>query len=257
VPVLNVGNRLETPHGRLDLAREVIAVMFHPNNRDARRQRQVTFAVSLFGLSDEQDEPETRQQAKTWFRQAGGFRTDDKADRYQTQQQKALAQIPWIVAVGALLQEVWAMAAHHEDQLTGGASLSKAIALSAEFPYLASMAPRTLRAAWSRYGNVAHLCAAFASVFDEARREPPEQMDERMKRGFHEDLHDTLSVAAAYQHFARTFVPRATKTPLLNPRTAWVLQGIDPDPNFVPPALPPEMVAAAKSYRAPRNPAYR
>jgi hypothetical protein len=255
VPVLDVGDRLETPHGRLDLAREVIAVMFHPQSRDARRQRQVAFAVTLLALSDEHDEPETREQAKTWFKKGGGIKTDDKADRYQTQQQAV--QVPWIVTVGALLQEVWAMAAHHEDQLTGGASLNKAIALSAKFPYFAPMAPRTLRSAWSRYGDVAHLCAAFTSVFDEARREPPERLDERMKRGFHEDLHETLGVAAAYQHFGTTFSPRGTASPLINPETAWLLRGIEPDLHFLPPPLPTDLLAEVQRYKALRNVAYR
>lgn len=257
MPVLDVGDRLATPHGRLDLAREVIAVMFHPQSRNARRQRQVAFAVTLLGLSDEHDEPDARQQAKTWFKQAGGHRTDDKADRYQTQQHAVLAQIPWIVAVGALLQEVWAMAAHHQDQLTGGASLSKAIALSVEFPYFAPVASRTLRSAWSRYGNVAHLCAAFTSVFDEARREPPERVDERMKRGFVEELHQTLSVAAAYQHFGTTFAPRGIASPLINPKTAWLLRGIEPDLQFLPPPLPAGLLAEVQKYKAPRNAAYR
>jgi hypothetical protein len=149
------------------------------------------------------------------------------------------------------------MAAHHTDQLTGGASLNKAIALSVKFPYFAPMAARTLRSAWSRYGDVAHLCAAFTSVFDEAGREPPERLDERMKRGFVEDLHETLAVAAAYQRFGMTFASRATETPLLNPKTAWVLRGIDPEPDFLPPPLPSEMLAVAQTYRAPLNRAYR
>jgi hypothetical protein len=255
--VVDLGDRLATPHGRLDLAREVIGVMFHPQSRDDRRQRQVSFAVTLLGLHDKNDEQEAYEQAKTWFRQSGGFTTDNKADRYETQQQVVLAQIPWIVAVGALLQQIWAMAAHHRDQLPGGASLNKAIFVSAAFPYFAPMAARTLRSAWGRYRDVAHLCAAFTCVFDEARREPPDRLDERMKRGFVEDLHETLSVAAAYQHFGTTFVPRGMASPLINPKTAWVLRGIEPDLQFLPPALPADLLAKAQEYKASRNAAYR
>ena len=257
MPFLDIGDRLSTAHARLDLAREVIGVMFHPQSRDARRQRQVAFAVALFGLSDKHDEPEAREQAKTWFKQGGGFKTDDKADRYQRQQQKALAQVPGVIAVGALLQLVWAMAAHHRDQLFGGPSLNKAVALYAEFPYHDPMAPNTLWRAWRRYRDVAQFCAAFTSVFEEARREPAERLDKRMRRGFDEDLHETLSVAAAYQDFGTTFLPRATEIPLIDPRTAWILRGIEADPHFLPPPLPAELLAAAQKYRAPVNSAYR
>ncbi len=257
LPFLDVGDRLSTAHARLDLAREVIGVIFHPQSRDARKQRQVAFAVTLLGLSDKHDEPEAHQQAKTWFAQAGGFRTDDKADRYQRQQQRALAQVPGIIAVGALLQLVWAMAAHHPDQLSGGASLNKAVALYGEFPYLDPMTPRTLWRAWGRYKDVAHFCAAFTSVFDEARRESIEMLDERMKRGFDDDLHETLSLVAAYQRFGTSFTPRAIEGPLIDPTRAWLLRGIEPHAKFLPPPLPLEMLTAAQRYRAPINSAYR
>ena len=78
-----------------------------------------------------------------------------------------------------------------------------------------------------------------------------------MKRGFHEDLDDTLRLLAAYQDFGTTFFPRAMETALIAPKTAWMLRGIQAAANFLPPPLPAELLAAAERYRAPINSAYR
>jgi hypothetical protein len=145
---------------------------------------------------------------------------------------------------------------HHRGELAGGASLNKSVAVYAEFPYSAPMSRRTLWKVWNRYRDVAHFCAAFTSIFDEARRGPPSEIDERMKRGFDEELDVTIRLAAAFQDFATTFCARAKEDPLIDPNTAWLLRGIEANTEFVPPPLSPDLLAAAKQYRAPLNPAY-
>jgi hypothetical protein len=257
MPILNVGDRLTTPHGRIDLAREVIGVMFHPESISARRRWQSALAMTLLGMRDKDDEPEALQQANTWFKRAGSFKTASQADPYTKQQQAVLRQVPGIVAVGTLLNLAWVLDTHHRDQIAGGASLNKAVALYAEFPYLAPMASRTLWKQWDRYKSVAHFCAAFTLVFDEARRQEASEMDERMKRGFDEELDGTLGVVAAYQRFGTTFSPRATEGTLIDLNGAWLLRGIEPDAYFSPPPLPPDMLTFIKRYRAPVNSAYR
>ena len=170
MPVVDVGDRLAKPHARLGLAREVIGIMFHPKSHSARRRRQSALAMIMLGMSDQDDEPEALRQVRMWFKQAGKFKTASQADPYTKQQQAALRRVPGIFAVGTLLHFIWAINAHHQDHLAGGASLNKAVALYAEFPYLAPMSSRMLWKLWSQYKGVAHLCAAFMCKFRSFRQ---------------------------------------------------------------------------------------
>jgi hypothetical protein len=258
MPVMNVAERLTTPSGRIDLAREVIGVMFHPKDGKAMRQRQSALSMTLLGMSDKDDEPEALAQVKTWFKQAGGFKTASHSDPYEKQQIVVLRQLPHLLAVGSALHLVWAMEAHHREQLAGGASLSKAIAIIQEFPvWPRSMLARSLWTAWSRYKSAAHLCAAFTLVFHEAFQGPVGEVDERLKTAYDQNLHITLSLAAAYERFASSFKPHGNESPLLDPEEIWRLHGIQPDETFVPPPLPPEMLALAEAHQALVNNAYR
>jgi hypothetical protein len=61
---VNVGTRLGDPGSRLDLAWEVIAVMFHPEDMRAQRRRQSAGASSLLGKRDgKADEKEVADRA--------------------------------------------------------------------------------------------------------------------------------------------------------------------------------------------------
>src|SRR6516164_7760582 len=100
MPVMNVAERLTTTSGRIDLAREVVGVMFHPKDGKARRRRQSALSMTLLGMSDKDDEPEALAQVKTWFKQAGGFKTASHSDPYEKQQDSVLKQLPHILAVG-------------------------------------------------------------------------------------------------------------------------------------------------------------
>jgi hypothetical protein len=256
VPILDAGQRLASPHGRIDLAREVIGVMFHPDDAHARKRRQAALAATLLGMKDgKTDEPDALDQARAWFKRAGGFKTESLADPYHKQQTAAVARVPHLLATGTVLHLVWAMDTHHRQQLAGGASLNKAIVVCCASGW-AQMAERSVWKAWSRYKSVAHFCAAFALVFHGAREDLPDP-DERVKVAFVEDLHRTLSLAAAYQAFAIVFRPRATEASLLCTKSIWELRGIEPDTRFVPPPLPPGMLAMAENYQAAPNIAYR
>jgi hypothetical protein len=78
-----------------------------------------------------------------------------------------------------------------------------------------------------------------------------------MKCAYHEELHVTLSVVAAYQRFATCFRPHGQSRPLLGPKEIWLLRGIEANESFVPPPLLPEVLAVAEAYRAPPNAAFR
>jgi hypothetical protein len=253
MPVLDVGERLITRSGRLDLAADVIGAMVHPNDKTGRRRRRSAFTETLLGMSDGNDEPETRSQIKGWFRRAGGFKTASESEPYTKQQNDMLRQIPKMLSVGMALDLVWALHAHHRETLPGGASLNKALAIiRSRFP----ISETSLRSAWSRYKPVAHLCAGFALAFHQASCEEPDELDERMKVAYHEEFDVTLSLIAAYQRFATGFKPHGQSQPLLDPEEIWVLRGIEVHESFVPPPLLPELLAIAEAYRAPLNAAY-
>jgi hypothetical protein len=257
MPLLDVGERLNTPAARIDLAADLIGAMAHPKDKTGRRRRRSALAETLLGMSDRDDELEARLQVKDWFRRAGSFTTASESDPYSKQQTAMLQQIPKMLTVGLALDLVWAMDVHHLG-LPGGASLNKALAILQHpicgFP----TSERGLRTAWSRYKPVVHLCAAFRFAFEEARRKgAPDELDERMKCAYHEGLEETLSIAATYQRFGAGFMPQGQRRPLLDPEEIWLLRGIEAHESFVPEPLAPEVLAVAEAYEAPRNVAYR
>jgi hypothetical protein len=255
VPFLDVSERLVTPSGRLDLAADVIGAMVHPKDKTGRRRRRSALAETLLGMSDRDDEMEARLQVKGWFRRAGGFKTASESDPYSKQQNNVLQQIPKMLTVGMALDLVWAMDAHHRT-LPGGASLNKALAILRDPISRFPMSERSIRNAWSRYKPVAHFCAGFAVAFQLARDGSPDEIDERMKNAYHEELEVTLSLVAAYQRFATGFIPYRQSQSLLDPQKIWFLRGIEPHDSFVPPPLPPDALAIAEAYQAPLSVAY-
>lgn len=249
----NVGTRLSDPGSRLDLAWEVIAVMFHPHKLKEQRRRQSAGAAELLGERDgKTDDKEVEGRALARWKKMGGFKTNRRAELYPKQQLIAQRQVPSILMVGDMLSNVWAMALHHETALTGGASVSKAIAIARAVSH-STISERTLWGAWMRYIPVAHLCAAFAFRYYQAR---PECIDECMKRAFDEELRLTLIVAASFQRFGNSFSPQGADKALLDPANTWMLCGIEPDEGFLPPALSPFLVASAQAHRARRSVAY-
>jgi hypothetical protein len=256
MPVLDVGERLTTRSGRIDLAVEIIEAMVHPKDRTARRRRRSALAETLLGMRDRDDEPEARSQVTDWFRRAGGFKTASEKDPYSKQQNDLLRQIPKMLTVGIALDLVWAMDAHHRETLPGGASLNKALAILRDPISNFPISETSLRSTWARYKPVAHLCAAFSLAYHEALHESPDEVDERMKSAYHEELDVTLSVAAAYQRFAIGFKPHGRDEPLLDPNDAWLLRGIEAHNSFTSPPLLPELLAIAGAYRAPLSVAY-
>ncbi len=257
MPVLDVGERLLTPSGRIDLAVDVIGTMVHPKDKISRRRRRSALAETLLGTRDRDDEPEARVQVKGWFRHAGGFKTASESQPYSKQQNDLLHQIPKILNVDMALDLVWAMDAHHQGTLPGGASLNKALAILRDPRWRVPISETSLRTAWSRYKPVAHLCAAFSLAFRQAELEDPDELDEQMKSAYVEQLDVTLSVAAAYQRFAIGFKPHGQDQPLLDPKEIWLLRGIEAYDSFIPPPMLPELLAIAEAYRAPSNAAYR
>jgi hypothetical protein len=257
MPVLDVGERLNTPSGRLDLAADLIGAMVHPKDKLGRRRRRSALSETLLGMSDRDDEPEAHSLVKGWFRRAGGFKTASESDPYSKQQKDMLRLIPKIITVGTALDLVWAMDAHHRATLPGGASLNKAFAIIRDPMSRFPISETSLRSTWARYKPVAHLCAGFALAFQQASLEGSDELDERMKVAYHEDLDVTLSLIAAYQRFATGFRPHGQDQPLLDPQEIWSLRGIDAHESFVPPPLLPELLAIAEAYRAPLNVAYR
>jgi hypothetical protein len=257
MPFLDVSERLNTPARRIELAADLIGVMVHPKDKTERQRRRSALAETLLGMRDRNDDPEAVAQVKAWFRQAGSFKTASEADPYVKQQTGLLRQVPKIINVGMALDLVWAMDAHHRAILPGGASLNKALAIirSPLWPFSAS--ETSLRSAWSRYKPVAHLCAGFAVAYKEARDGDPDEIDERMKNAYVEQLHVMLSLIASYQRFATDFIPYGQSQPLLDPNNTWLIRGIEADKSFVPPPLLPELLAVAEAYRASSNAAYR
>jgi hypothetical protein len=257
MPLLDVGERLNTPAGRIDLAADVIGAMVHPNDKTGRRRRRSALAMTLLGMSDQHDESEAVSQVEAWFSEAGGFKTARESDPYRKQQNDVLEQIPKMITVGTALDLVWAMDAHHRGALPGGASLNKALAILRDPISSFPISKRSLRSAWSRYKPVAHFCAAFALAFQNAVREGiPDELDERMKHAYHEELDVTLSLVAGYQRFAASFIPHGQRQSLLDAREIWLLRGIEPDDSFLPPPLSPEALAVLEAYQAPLSVAY-
>jgi hypothetical protein len=256
MPVIDVGDRLDTPLKRLDLGFDVIGAMVHPKDKTGRRRRRSALAETLLGMSDRHDEPEALLQVKDWFRRAGSFKTASESDPYSKQQTAMLQQIPKMLTVGLALDLVWAMDVHHRG-LPGGASLNKALAILQHPMFGFPTSERSLRSAWSRYKPVVHLWAAFRLAYEEAREGAPDELDERMKCAYHERLDETLSIAATYQRFGAGFMPQGQRRPLLEPEEIWLLRGIEPHESFVPEPLAPEVLAVAEAYEAPRNAAYR
>lgn len=123
------------------------------------------------------------------------------------------------------------------------------------FPY-----PKPVFGAHGRTTSRWHICArgGFALAFQQALLAgSSDELDERMKFAYHEELNVTLSIMAAYQSFATGFIPHGQDQPLLDPREIWVLSGIEAYNSFVPPPLQPELLSIAEAYRAPVNAAYR
>jgi hypothetical protein len=256
MPVLDVGERLITPFGRLDLAADVIGAMVHPKDKPARRRRRSALATTLLGMSDSDDEPEARSLARSWYRQSGKIKTASESQPYSVQQKDMLRQIHKMLTVGLALDLVWAMDAHHQGILSGGASLNKAFAIIRDPISKFPISKSSLRSTWARYKPVAHLCAAFAFAYHKAFCESPDEVDEGMKKAYHEELDVTLSVTAAYQSFATGFKPHGQDQPLLDPKGIWLLRGCEADNSFRPPPIPPEWLAIAEAYRASSSVAY-
>jgi hypothetical protein len=250
--IVNVGNRLSDPGIRLDLAWEVIAVMFHPRNVHKQRRRQSAGAEELLGEGDgKKDEKEVEGRAWARWKKMGGMKTSRRAEPYLKQQLIARRQVPSILMVGEMLSDVWTMALHHETELTGGASISKAIAVLQARGVAAS--ERTFWSAWGRYSPAAHFCAAFAFRYNNA---DPSRLDEDMKIAFDEELHVTLAIAASFQRFGTSFKPHGADRPLLDPANIWTLQAIEPLEGFLPSPLSLELLAAARKHKARPSVAY-
>jgi hypothetical protein len=103
--------------------------MVHPKDGTARRRRRSALAETLLGVSSHKDEPKAVMQVKTWFKQAGGFKTASATDPCEKQQKGMIHQLPKIINVGMVLDLIWAMDAHYRVTLPGGASLNKALAI--------------------------------------------------------------------------------------------------------------------------------
>jgi hypothetical protein len=258
MPVIDVGDRLDTALERLELAADVIGVMVHPRSKTDRRRRRTALARTILGMRDRDDEPDTLAQVRAWFQQAGSFKTDAEADTYGKQQNVMLQQMPKMLAVGRALTLVWAMDLHHRA-LPGGASLNKALAILQAPIAGRSMSERSLRSAWSRYKPVAHFCAGLEVAFRLACDGAPDEheIDERMKHAYHEELNVTLSLVAAYERFATGFIPYSQSEPLLDPHGIWLLRGIEPHALFLPRPLRPNELTLAEAYQAPRNAVFR
>jgi hypothetical protein len=256
MPVVEVGDRLNTRSGRSDLAADLVGLMAHPREEAARRKLRSAFAMTLRGMSDRNDDPAALLQAKSWFREAGGFKTASTSDPYEKQQTDMVRQLPNIIAVGHSLDLVWAMDVHHRAALPGGASLNKAFAIIRDPLSRFVISERSLRSAWAHYKPVAHLCAGFAVAFQQAHNGDPAEIDERMKSAYVEQLHVMVSLIGAFQRFATTFIPYGQSQPLVSPQEIYFLRGIDAEELFVPPLLP-ELLSVAKAYRAPLSNAYR
>jgi hypothetical protein len=256
--VLNVGDRLGTTLGRIDLAADVIGVMVHPGDEIRRAQRRSALAMTCLGMSDQDDEPEAVSQVKFWFLRSGGFKTASRSDPYDRQQRLFLKQFSQIISAGSALHLIWAMDAHHSSQLRGGSSLSKAIAVMQRYPaWLSNLSERGLWGAWSYYKSAAALCAAFTSAIHEAFRGPPGDIDERLTIAYVQNLDLTLALAAAYERFGSAFRPHGNEHPLLAPAEIWQLREIAADEAFLPPPLSSEVLSVAQNYRAAVNIAYR
>src|SRR5262249_24929019 len=136
------------------------------------------------------------------------------------------------------LHLIWAMDVHHQNQLTGGASLNKALSIMANCPvWPDGLSQRTLCSAWSRRKLATPFCAAFALVFKEALLAPSGEVEEWLKIAYTEDLHLTLGRVAAYERFGSTFRPHGNNRPLLDPQKVWSLRGVEANDAFLPPLL--------------------
>lgn len=124
---------------------------------------------------------------------------------------------------GMVLGVVHQMYVHHNTELNGGASVTKAIALLED---IGGPAGSNLRKYWSNHKAVAHLAQAAITVQVCFARDgilPEEELDDWTIFGtVLQHTADVLHLARFFQEFGLGFVPKASSTgPLLNPETIW------------------------------------
>lgn len=159
----------------------------------------------------------------------------------------------WYVA-GSVLYLVRTMAMYHRD-IPGGPSVGKAINLLERFSTGPDMPKdrRGLRAAWSRFKPVAHLCAAFVSLITEIQQEPQDRQGALALGLFSTWLGVTLGVGREFQDFATSYRAPGQNAPLLVAAGLWTVPKSLTLPKTKVKTAPfsAETLATFKNYRTP------
>lgn len=158
----------------------------------------------------------------------------------------------WYIA-GSVVHLVRTMAQYHPD-IRGGPSVGKAMALLERFTEGPAKPPdrQALRATWTAFKPVAHLCAAFVSLLNEVRRRPDEEQDALAGALFFDMLGILLALGRDYQAFATAYRAPGRQAPLLAADAIWTVPARLALPSAKVQTAPfsARTLAALKDYRA-------
>jgi hypothetical protein len=129
-------------------------------------------------------------------------------------------RVPAWCAVGEALSLTYRTFRFHQDQLKGGASISKSLDLLEE---LGVSNRKYLRNWWSEFKCVAHLCASVVVVSEiiapALRKRYPDQVTSGFP--FFAGLGATLAFGREFQKFSTSYKGHGRRTPLLTPSEVW------------------------------------
>ena len=273
MPTLELGD-LQDPRAVLNAKIAVASVMNWPDDEEARNGYKATVWADQCGELERQrnslPHSATRQEvpdallpwgiwlyADDWvkerFHEVGGFTAVANARGLQVYNQDINARASDWLTTGLILGLIFRMAVNHPD-LRGGASVNKALHLveQLKLPQLPHNRKDLLKA-WKRYKPVAHFCAAFFYIFNEARAEKPDGVAAEVERRLQSEFPTFIAVADAYQRFGRSYAAASSRQPLLDPEKTWLLppERTWPAIEFVPTPLDSRLLELARGYAAP------
>lgn len=184
------------------------------------------------------------------FTREGGFGGVAKAKGWDALIAEIRKRIPEGLACGAVLLAIIMMDSHGAS-IRGGASVKKAVRLFEEWRIYEFMPQheRNILALWRKYISSAHLWAALLYL---SERNKSLDIDAILSR----DNEAFLSVASAFEGFARNFIPHGRQgAPLIRREEMWCLpeyRGRTAAANLPPiPPLPEAALEILSRYRAP------
>lgn len=280
MPVLEIGRALG-PSWRMQALPRLRAVAAWPHDQERRQQFEATqIGKLLCGLQDQRESlrkgssehlhlhshdacpldtlDSAIERAERWLDDTGGWQSLVHAPSLEDLMAEEERRANDGMLAGMILAYFWQLAYHHGSDIRRGASINKAIHLILETSGGTSTIKdrREIKRKWSQYRCVAHIHAAIFDHFDWIVANSESKEEALRCVGEHVVWNSGLILdrAYAYQRFAlnRSAGPRGSS--LLDRESCWLLSDDEPWQwqYAAPDPLPPEMIALAKSYRAPQ-----